>query len=241
MSFGISNSQQFFVESLGIVQESPDETFERGETFLLVAKIVSQSTAAGGGDQIFLRAFQSGVDPLPASDESLDWTVVGSVGQDSTAVLRSIAIASGANATWSIDDLRIGTSLAAVTGMLGDSTVPNGLDGDVNQDGVISGDGTGPPEHDDVSAFLLGWQATTLGLPPLERIRLGDLNLDGQTNLRDAFVLHRALESQGAGFPFSLLQTNQVPEPATASLVATVLVLYKLWQQSLFAAQTSSG
>ena len=91
---------------------------------------------------------------------------------------------------------------------------------DVNLDGVVSGDGTGLPDVDDVSAFVDGW----LSVRTVNDVRVGDwtsrqhgdLNYDGITNLGDAFMLHQGLLQAGMpGLDFSLL----VPEPSTSMLV----------------------
>jgi hypothetical protein len=100
---------------------------------------------------------------------------------------------------------------------------PNGIAGDVNQDGILSGDGTGPAETDDISAFIQGWRADTSRLTNLNRVLHGDLNLSGLTDLADAFLLHQALSDQGSAFPF-----QRLPEPSTASLALIFAVL--LWR-----------
>ena len=53
----------------------------------------------------------------------------------------------------------------------------------------------------------------------------GDLNYDGATNLKDAFILHNGLIGAGfaSGLDFSLLGGN-VPEPATAMYLGMLLV-----------------
>lgn len=94
--------------------------------------------------------------------------------------------------------------------------LPNGIAGDVNQDGTLLGDGTGAPEIDDISAFLVGWRADTSLLSSVNKTLHGDLDLSGRTDLADAFLMHQALAAQGQEFPFDLL----VPEPAAVSLAA---------------------
>lgn len=97
------------------------------------------------------------------------------------------------------------------------SEQPNGVPGDVNQDGAVSS-GTGNPATDDVAAFIAVWQSDTIGQTNLQKTLAGDLNLSGQTTLADAFILHQALEAQGLGFPFAELA--RVPEPASSVLLA---------------------
>ena len=100
---------------------------------------------------------------------------------------------------------------------------PNDIQGDVNQDGVLFGDGSGLAEADDVTAFLAGWGSDTTGLTNLDKTKLGDLNLDGATTLVDAFLLHQAFEAQGEAFPFELLSGQRTPEPASMLIAAVVV------------------
>ena len=90
--------------------------------------------------------------------------------------------------------------------------LPNGVPGDVNQDGMLSGDGTGPIGSDDVSAFLAHWRSDTSLLSQFNRVRSGDLDLSGRTDLADAYRMHQALTNVGSAFPFGRL----VPEPTSA-------------------------
>lgn len=90
--------------------------------------------------------------------------------------------------------------------------------GDVNLDGVVSGDGTGSAATDDVTAFVQGWnwhQATA----NVESWKKGDLNLDGTTNSSDFFLMRGALASAGLGVGAatlsSLFSPGVVPEPST--------------------------
>ena len=96
--------------------------------------------------------------------------------------------------------------------------------GDVNLDGVVSGDGTGPAASDDVTAFVDGWlyQQPTHSV---ESWKKGDLNLDGKTNLSDFLLLRNALLGSGSGAGAaalsSLLGVNSfasIPEPSSAAL-----------------------
>lgn len=103
-----------------------------------------------------------------------------------------------------------GVILRIVPGII----APNGIVGDVNQDGFVAGDGTGPALSDDVTAFVAGW-LTTGHQGAFAQYSHGDMNFDGITDLLDAYVLHKALlEAQGSGFPFAAL--TSVPEPSTA-------------------------
>ncbi len=86
-----------------------------------------------------------------------------------------------------------------------------GVDGDVNQDGVLNGD--------DVDDFIAGWNSRRLvngqELGDLISLSRGDLNFDGRVDIFDAVLLDNALTGQGlAGLSFAAL-----PEPTTLAIL----------------------
>ena len=83
---------------------------------------------------------------------------------------------------------------------------PNGIAGDVNQDGMV--------DDEDLLAMKAGWYTTGHDSSYLKYTH-GDLNLDGITNLQDLYLLHEALLGSGSGADLHL----QVPEPATIALL----------------------
>jgi hypothetical protein len=94
--------------------------------------------------------------------------------------------------------------------------------GDVNLDGIVSGNGSGPLASDDVTAFVAGW----LYQQPIGDVnswRKGDLNFDGVTNIADFFLLRSALNVVGAGSITlgSLVGGAGVPEPSSLLLAMT--------------------
>jgi glucose/arabinose dehydrogenase len=90
---------------------------------------------------------------------------------------------------------------------------PNGIVGDVNQDGRVFGDGTGPADTDDLTAFKAGWY-TTGHSTILDKYTHGDLNLDGTTNLADYYLMYNAyLAAGGSAADFD--RALGVPEPST--------------------------
>jgi hypothetical protein len=101
---------------------------------------------------------------------------------------------------------------------------------DVNLNGSVFGDGTGPAASDDVTAFIQGWRSQRLlanGVQVGDWIsrQQGDLNYDGIVDLSDAYILRLELVAAGgAGFDFSLLDSG-VPEPSTPLLIALGTVL----------------
>jgi hypothetical protein len=88
---------------------------------------------------------------------------------------------------------------------------PNGIVADLNQDGMVSGNGTGPAATDDVTVFVSGW-LTTGGGSIAQRYARGDLNFDGITDIADWAILNRENSSLGAA---AFARLAKVPEPAT--------------------------
>ncbi len=82
------------------------------------------------------------------------------------------------------------------------------LPGDVNLDGTVS--------TDDIAAFVAGWKTVLPTDDLVTAWRKGDLDLDGMSDLSDAFLLRNALAQ--AGLQFSFGQLTAVPEPASLAL-----------------------
>ena len=104
-------------------------------------------------------------------------------------------------------------------------TLWTGVFGDVNQDGVLAGDGTGPVATDDLSAFIAGWGSASLPGSEdfLASYTQGDLNLDGCTDLRDAFLLRTYLLQQGmSAAALANLKAIEAPEPTGLTLAFIV-------------------
>jgi len=112
-AFGVGSAENFFVTSLGDVVSGGNGGFSLASPYLLVAKITA--TGTGAFDRIMLKAFRSGHDSVPQSDDGLAWTVLGTTTENSAAVLPQLVLSGGANATWSVDEVHVGTSYAAVT------------------------------------------------------------------------------------------------------------------------------
>jgi hypothetical protein len=92
--------------------------------------------------------------------------------------------------------------------------------GDVNLDGIVSGDGTGTTSVDDVSAFVAGWQYNNgLGSGTLTSWKNGDMNRDGRTDVVDFLRLRGALNGPIADSAFAaLFGGSVVPEPSALLL-----------------------
>ncbi len=84
---------------------------------------------------------------------------------------------------------------------------------DVNGDGIVSGDGTGTFENDDVVAFVSFWlQPNTIENP-----NPADFNSDGITDLADWAFLNSFDPSMGT----SILARLPVPEPSSFAMILT--------------------
>jgi uncharacterized protein (TIGR03382 family) len=107
--------------------------------------------------------------------------------------------------------------------------------GDVNLDGVVSGNGTGPAGTDDVTAFVAGWRYdNSAGAGDYLSWTHGDMNHDGKTNVNDFILLRGALNGQISGTALNSLfgghlpidgMGNAVPEPCSGSLAAVAVAL----------------
>ncbi|WP_197528613.1 PEP-CTERM sorting domain-containing protein [Aeoliella mucimassa] len=108
-----------------------------------------------------------------------------------------------------------------------------GVWGDINLDGVVSGDGTGSWEDDDVTAFAQGWgweQASG----DMFSWKRGDLNQDGVTDWSDFALLRQGIaETTGAQLSFAAVVGGSgvtvVPEPGSAALLAGLASLGFGW------------
>jgi hypothetical protein len=94
---------------------------------------------------------------------------------------------------------------------------PNGIIADLNQDGEVSGDGTGIADTDDVTAFVAGWMTVGSG-SITDRYARGDINLNGITDLADWAILNRENSALAAA---AMRKLSGVPEP-------TILMLFLL-------------
>ena len=111
-----------------------------------------------------------------------------------------------------------------------DSHTAFSIAGDVNLDGVLSGNGTGPASSDDITAFVQGW-GTPAGTANVTSWKKGDLNLDGAVNSSDFFLMRNALTtanmSFGADALSALLGQSVVPEPSSLAILA--LGTFLIW------------
>lgn len=100
--------------------------------------------------------------------------------------------------------------------------VLNGIAGDVNQDGQVNGNGLGPLETDDITAFIT-YYATTGYPTAYEQFTHGDMNFDGRTDILDWYILLSNHENASGLNLAALLNGESVPEPATLAIWALVI------------------
>ncbi|MBN1852490.1 MAG: endonuclease/exonuclease/phosphatase family protein [Pirellulales bacterium] len=96
------------------------------------------------------------------------------------------------------------------------------LPGDVNLDGLLSGDGTGSWAEDDVTAFIAGWMTVVTEDNFTERWMKGDLNLNGRSEIGDIIEFQQALLAAGLEF---LGFESLVPEPASCPLAVIMGII----------------
>jgi hypothetical protein len=92
---------------------------------------------------------------------------------------------------------------------------PNGIIADLNQDGAVAGNGTGPAETDDVTTFVNGWLSVGAG-SIADRYARGDINLNGVTDLADWAILNRENAAVASAV---MLRLSGIPEPTTLVLL----------------------
>ena len=163
-----------------------------------------------------------------ASQGPINWEVPFIVSgphvPDGTAIQQGTLRDVAATALW---HLGIDPFLSGLDGTIRGLPVfpPNGIVGDINQDGQVLGDGTGPAATDDVTAFLAHWLAMG-GEGIADRYGRGDLNFDGTTDLSDWALLNNLNPAMGAAIARALQAgDDHVPEPVSAQLAATLIVL----------------
>ncbi len=114
ISFGVHGDESFYYDVPGQSGATASNVLVKNSVYYLVAKIVPQDSSAPGNlDRIYIKAFRTG-DAVPAKDDGLGWTLAGTAGVNSSAVLDRIFIKGGSLTDWLIDELRIGTTFGAV-------------------------------------------------------------------------------------------------------------------------------
>lgn len=197
-AFGVGSGENVFLNELGDLVDGGQDGIGRDTSYLFVAKLVTMDSSAGGFDQLFVNVFASG-EAIPDTDAGLGWTLVGTTGENSDALIQAIRFDSGSAVDWSIDELRLGTTFASVASgfLVGE--------GDITGDGEVT--------QADLDFVLANWGQRSDGL---ERVA-GDLNGDRFVGIED-------LDSILANWTSAEEPVlNNIPEPA--SIWAGLLLL----------------
>jgi sialidase-1 len=221
-AFGVGSNENFFVNELGGVVTSPNDSLVRDMSYMLLVKIAARDGSSGANaDQISLAWYQDPND-VPAEEAEINWQVVGAATENSTEKIEQITIAAGANADWWIDGLRIGSAFDAVivdTGI----NLPDVL-GDLNGDRTIT--------IADWPIFRGKVNLNTSALSSEQQRREGDFNSSGLVDLAD-FAQFVDLYNQANG-PNAFAEMIAVPEPAGWVLIA-MGVIVEAWHRHLAA------
>ncbi|WP_145281956.1 hypothetical protein [Pirellulimonas nuda] len=106
--------------------------------------------------------------------------------------------------------------------------------GDVNLDGVVTGDGSGSAATDDISAFIAGWRSDNgSGVGDILSWKKGDLNFDGLTDLQDFALLRVAFGGTiGASATQAILGVGAVgvPEPSGIATALLAVLTMGAWR-----------
>jgi sialidase-1 len=188
--FGVQGNEAFFVENAGTRITTTADTLVKGTTYYLVGKI---EASASSFDQVFLSAFASG-EIIPDTESNMAWTLVGTTTMDSSSLLNRLLISAGNQATWVLDELRIGTNYIDVVSNTAAATV-----GDLDGDGFVG--------IADLNIVLGAWnEAVPSGNP------LADPSGDGFVGIED---LNIVLGNWNTGTP----PVAAVPEPSAGLFV----------------------
>jgi hypothetical protein len=95
----------------------------------------------------------------------------------------------------------------------------NGLDGDVNQDGLV--------DSQDLTDFIAAWAPLSgeFFLGGVDSYTHGDLNFDGTQNIYDAILLRQHLISEGVSPAGIEVVFSSVPEPSTLTMSGLAAIL----------------
>jgi sialidase-1 len=138
VSFGVNSDESFLLQRTGGATSTAADALSRSGIYFLVAKIVSQNDANPTNyDQLFLKVFESGVDTIPHSDSGLGWTLVGTTNANSDGLVDRIALVGQSAVTFSVDEVRIGSSFEAVAAITCAEQV-NFLQSDINEDCYVN-------------------------------------------------------------------------------------------------------
>ncbi|MBN1854828.1 MAG: exo-alpha-sialidase [Pirellulales bacterium] len=212
VQFGVDDSEAFFLNGPGGAVHTQADALHPTSTYFLVLKIQCQdSSDSSHFDQIYLKVFESG-ELIPDFEDEVHWTLVGNTGANDARVLDRIMIEGGANAIWSLDEIRIGGDFGATA-----SGVAFTFSGDLNLDTKI-----------DISDWLLfriafGKDTSTLG--GTRQMISGDFDQSGQIGPEDFLEFVAFYDAANGEGSFARLS---VPEPTSAWIaICAALMLVK--------------
>lgn len=169
----------------------------------------SQSVTGNSGSAVFYNF---------GTAEAPDWALAGIVNATVTYAKQPISYAVYGNSTTFADlsyyNQAYKSSICDIMRSCGNYSIL----GDVNLDGMVTGDGTGAASEDDVTAFVEGFgYMSGFAHGDYESWKKGDMNLDGQTTVADFLLLRSALNGPiGSGALATIF--GGVPEPSSAAL-----------------------
>jgi len=112
--FGVRGNESFYSDLPGASANSAAGAMDKDVPYYLVGKLVPQDNSnSANRDRMYVKAFRSG-DAVPATEDLMGWTLIGTSGVNSSSVLDRIVIKGGAASVWVMDELRFGTSFGSV-------------------------------------------------------------------------------------------------------------------------------
>ncbi|MBN1818848.1 MAG: exo-alpha-sialidase [Sedimentisphaerales bacterium] len=135
VSFGITDREQFFISRFNDNITTTDTAMAPDSVYLLIAKIQAKNENCSA---LCLKIVQAGIDRIPLDESQMQWTLTNTALDPPQAPLDRIAIVGGANAFWSVDELRIGKSYEAVIGRPSCTEPGTYLPGDLNRDCYVN-------------------------------------------------------------------------------------------------------
>jgi len=197
--FGVGGDESLQLDLLGQSLSTAADEIDKDTTYYLVGKLAAQ---AAGFDQLFLTAFESG-DVVPQFEGGMTWTLSSATGMNSSSLIDRLLISGGNATTWSLDEVRVGTSFGAVVGNSGE-TLPGDFDGD------------GDVDADDLTRWEAGY-----GIQNGALVVNGDANGDGIVDGTDFSIWQQNL---GKSIPALLAASSAVPEPSSFVLLGIGLL-----------------
>lgn len=114
LGFGVRGNESLYADLPGASTTTSPDSIDKNVAYYIVAKIVPEDSSSGANrDKLYVKAFRSG-DAVPATEDTIGWTLLGTAGVNSSSILDRIVVKGGTNANWLVDELRFGTSFGSV-------------------------------------------------------------------------------------------------------------------------------